>query len=433
MIIKLLHSIMIVCILLFLSCNNQSNQLTSEKAIEVWFHTGQPAEKAVFADQVDRFNKSRNDFTVKLTLIPEGDYNTQVQAAATDGKLPDLLDLDGPYLYNYAWKGHLLPLDDLLAPQITADLLPSIKAQGNYRGNIYSVATFDSGLGLYGNKRKLEEIEARLPTNPTEAWSLQEFNEILEKLREKDTDGQVLDLRMDYRGEWSTYAFSPAVQSGGGDLINRQTFLTSHKVLDGPETQKVLLQFQKWFQGKYIDPNIDASSFTGKRVALSWCGHWEYPRYRAALRDDLIVLPLPDFGKGSRTGMGSWAWAISSKSKHPELAMEFLEFLLSPEEIIAITDANGAVPSTRSAIQISKLYKPGGPLNLFVKQLEKTAIPRPRTPAYPIITSTFQEAFRNIRDGADIEETLKRAVKTIDQDIADNEGYPKLDKKYGEH
>ena len=120
-----------------------------------------------------------------------------------------------------------------------------------------------------------------------------------------------------------------------------------HVSPNGPESKAVLLHFQNWFKERYIDSNTDANSFTGGRVALSWCGHWEYPRYQQALGDDLVILPLPDFGNGSRTGMGSWSWAITSKCPYPELAMEFLEFLLRPAEIIAITNANGAVPATR--------------------------------------------------------------------------------------
>ena len=84
----------------------------------VWFHTGRPEEKMVMEDQVRRFNAANQDMRVELTLIPEGEYNTQVQATAADGRLPDLLDLDGPYLYNYAWKGHLVPLDNYLSADI---------------------------------------------------------------------------------------------------------------------------------------------------------------------------------------------------------------------------------------------------------------------------------------------------------------------------
>ena len=39
------------------------------------------------------------------------------------------------------------------------------------------------------------------------------------------------------------------------------------------------------------------------------------------------------------------------------------------------------------------------------------------------ITSAFQKAFLAIRDGADVGETLGKAVRTIDEDIEDNRGY----------
>jgi len=52
------------------------------------------------------------------------------------------------------------------------------------------------------------------------------------------------------------------------------------------------------------------------------------------------------------------------------------------------------------------------------------AVPRPRTPAYPVITSAFQRAFLDIRHGADVGEALDKAVARIDQDIEDNRGYP---------
>jgi multiple sugar transport system substrate-binding protein len=128
-------------------------------------------------------------------------------------------------------------------------------------------------------------------------------------------------------------------------------------------------------------------------------------------------------GNGSKTGMGSWCWAIPHKSQYKKEAMAFLEFLLKKEEILVMSKANGAVPATYSAIAESNLYGPEGMLNLFVQQLQVSAVPRPVTPAYPVITSAFQESFLDIKNGADVEATLDRAVKIIDEDIRDNEGY----------
>jgi multiple sugar transport system substrate-binding protein len=66
----------------------------------------------------------------------------------------------------------------------------------------------------------------------------------------------------------------------------------------------------------------------------------------------------------------------------------------------------------------SELYGPGGPLNLYVQQIEADyPVPRPITPAYPTISRAFTRAFNNIAWGADIEAELDRAVGEIDQAI----------------
>jgi multiple sugar transport system substrate-binding protein len=85
------------------------------------------------------------------------------------------------------------------------------------------------------------------------------------------------------------------------------------------------------------------------------------------------------------------------------------------------------VPGTQSAIEKSELYAPGGPLELFVQQLQAApdvAVPRPVTPAYPTITKTMTTTIDDIIQGADVQSTLDAAVKAIDDDIQANEGYP---------
>jgi multiple sugar transport system substrate-binding protein len=143
------------------------------------------------------------------------------------------------------------------------------------------------------------------------------------------------------------------------------------------------------------------------------------------LGDDLVLLPMPNFGGKAVTGMGSWNWGLTSSCPNPDAAWKFLEFLVSPEEILRMTDANGAVPARKSAVAKSKLYGEGGPVNLFVQQLEGgVALPRPLTPGYPVITEAFAEAVQNIIGGADVKSELDKAVKRIDLDIEDNQGYP---------
>lgn len=90
-----------------------------------------------------------------------------------------------------------------------------------------------------------------------------------------------------------------------------------------------------------------------------------------------------------------------------------------------MASSNGAVPATRTAIERSPLYSSAGPLGLFTRQLlGGFSVPRPQTPAYPVITSAFQQAFNDIRNGGDVKAALDKAAAIIDQDIDDNKGYP---------
>ena len=194
--------------------------------------------------------------------------------------------------------------------------------------------------------------------------------------------------------------------------------------LNGQPAIAALTELQSWLEQGFVDPNIDDAAFTGGRVALSWSGHWVYQDYAKAFGEDLVLLPLPNFGQGSKTGQGSWNWGITRNCSHPKAAMAFLEFLLQPEEVLAMANANGAVPGTKTAIAQSPLYAANAPLHLFADQLlNGQSIPRPQTPAYPVITSAFAQAFANIRNKFSVKKALDRAVVMIDQDIQDNQGY----------
>ncbi|TME13242.1 MAG: sugar ABC transporter substrate-binding protein [Chloroflexi bacterium] len=426
---RVIFPLMVLLSMLFSACGSTSSTTAGSASgpitVQLFFHSGQGAERDALNATLKAFSDRNPDITVDAVQLPEGRYTDQVNLAALAHSLPCLLDFDGPTLYNYTWSGYLLPLDKYVSPEMKADFLPSIINQGMYNHHLYSLGQFDSGLGIYANKQYLSEVRARIPTidNP---WTLTEFNDILAKLKNVPGVEYPLDLQMAFGGEWFTYGFSPFVESFGGDLINRSNYQSSSGVLNGPDAVAAMTWFQGLFKQGYSNPfPVENTDFTSGKSALSWVGHWVYPDYSKALGDNLLVLPAPNLGNGAKTGMGSWNWGITSSCKTPDAAWKVLNFILSPNEIARMTNANGAVPARNSAIAQSKLYAPNGPLQVFVQQLQRgIAEPRPITPAYPTITSAFAVAVANIAAGADVKEELDKAVQKIDQDIEDNQGYP---------
>jgi multiple sugar transport system substrate-binding protein len=399
----------------------------AQTTVTMWVHAGPGPEAVAYTAATAAFNAQSRDIKVDLVKLPEGSYSNQVSAAALARKLPCLLDFDGPNVYNYAWTKKIIPLDafpELVA--VKADLLPSLLRQGTYGGKFYSLGQFDSGLGIWGNKKLLEKAGVRIPGTALEAWTLAEFEDALKKLKSSGVAAP-LDMKFNYGvGEWFTYGFSPIVQSFGGDLIERKTFKSSKGVINGDAAVKALTTLQGWVKAGYVNPATkDDGDFIKGKAALSYVGHWTFKDYQKALGDDLVLMPMPAFGAKAVTGAGSWNFGISADCKDPKAAAKVLAHLMSAPEILRVTEANGAMPGTNSALAQSKDYGVKGSLQIYVQQVRQgVALVRPETPAYPAISTAFAEALNNIVAGADVKKELDRASKKIDQNIEDNKGYP---------
>ncbi|MBO8186487.1 ABC transporter substrate-binding protein [Streptomyces spirodelae] len=398
--------------------------------ISVWAHQGQKSEATAMQNAVKSFNSSQSKIKAELKLIPDKDY-TKTITTTDASKLPDVMEFDGPTMANFVYNKKLAPIDSHVSASTMKNATRANKAQGTIGKKTYGLGMYDSGLGIYGNKKLLDAAGVKYPKGESGSWTAKEFTAALKALKAKDSDGKTLDLQenVGYGSEWGTYGFSPIVWSAGGSLLKDGK---AAGALDSPAVVDAMKTFQSW--KPYVDPNTDSKAFTKGRVALSWVGHWMYPDYSKALGDDLVVLPLPDFGNGTKTGQGSWAWGIGADTKNAKAAGAFLDYLMKDTNVTAMTKANGAVPATRTALAKSPLYKTGGPLELFADHLGKpcgdtritescVAVTRPVTAGYPVITSKFSGALNSIYGGADPKSTLAKAARAIDRDFSDNAGY----------
>lgn len=414
-------------------------------------HTG--TNPGPWFEQAEAFNAEVGpELGITIELIPIGEtaYETAIVSAAAAGDLPDIISMDGPFLYNFAWNGFLRSLDSCISDEKRNSFLPSILEQGDYEGELYSLGSFDSGLGLWAHRSMIEEVGARIPTGPDDAWTAEEFTGLLTALQEagKGANGP-LDIKWWYgAGEWRPYGFAPMVQSAGGDIIDRSTMANVDGFFNGPEAVGAWTTFQGWVDAGLIDlaaeddnnftVGPDGEPGTGDETPLSWVGHWMYATYAEALGDDLVLLPLPDFGNGSKTGMGSWNWAVSSGADGVPMSGDeadldavwaWVDFATSPAEIDRLASGENAVPSTNDALAASELHQEGGAMEMYITNLSNAhsdttevkagAVPRPATPAYGVIRNAFSDAMADIIAGADVQSTLDEYARRVDQEIED--------------
>ncbi len=386
----------------------------------LWTHSaGNVGEMEAITKMVNDFNASQETYAIAIEAFPQASYNDSVAAASVAGSLPCIIDLDGPTVPNFAWSGYVqpLPISDDLRSQLSS------AAVGTYKGEVYSVGQFDVALLIYGRKSLLEQHDIRIPTMD-EPWTQDEFMAALQTLKDSGEYEYAFDLNPGYTGEWWSYAYSPMLQSFGGDLIDRESFTEAEGTLNGPEALAWAKWFQSLFAEGYANPTpADDQGFLQGRVPLWYTGSWSANDVVKAYGDDALFLPPPDFGNGPKIGGASWQWGISSACDDAEGAWQFIEYMLQPEQIALMSNTTGLIPTTEAAAALTENYAEGGKYRVFFEMAQRFALLRPETPGYLTISNQFEQAGLAIRDGADVQDTLDDAVDAIEQDIQDNNNY----------
>ena len=409
--------------------------LTEAKTVIHMMHQGDPGWVKAYGDAARRFEEANPDVDIELIHAPHDAYNEKFSAAVMAKQLPDIMELDAPFLANYVWSGYLQPIKPLVDADLVEDMTESNVSQGTYPidKELYAIGLTDSSVVLYGNKKYLEAIGARIPTSVEDAWTREEFEGYLEKLSKLDGVKWPIDTFRGYgiKTEWITYAYGPLLESAGCDLIDRKTW-TATGTLDSEACVKALTMMQDWVKKGWVVPTSSGTNqfyAEGQPAALAMGGHWFYAEAAAAMKDNIVVLPLPKIGEKGVSPNGTWIWGISASSENPEIAGKFLSFLLKDKGYREYAKTQSAYPGLKSFAADSPLYADGGPLAIAFEQASKTAIARPPHPAYPTITSAFMQAVDKIFNGDDAQEALTAAAKKIDEDIEDNAGYPPFDEQ----
>ena len=92
-----------------------------------------------------------------------------------------------------------------------------------WEGETYAVGTYDVALAMLARASDLKAAGIRVAT-VEKPWTKDEFQDALTKLKALGKWEYPLDMGTAGTGEWLPYAYSPFLQSFGGDLINRDGF-----------------------------------------------------------------------------------------------------------------------------------------------------------------------------------------------------------------
>ncbi len=383
---------------------SDSQEASSDGAVNLtlWQPTDKEAVENWWVEKLDEWNAEHPEIQVKREAIDRSDsyaYENKITTAVTSNDLPDIFFVDGPTVSYYAANGIIVPISEYFGEDELSDFADSTVAQCTYDDELYAISATESSVALYYNKDYLKDcdvdvkdIESRTLDNPL-TWS--ELAEIAEKCT---TDNYVgTHVIMDH-GEGLPYALEPMFISNGKDFISEDGS-EAEGYVNSKESVETAEYLAKLIADGYanIDPIQD--EFLNGACATMLGGSWDVAILEGSADFDwgVTYYPVSDSTKKAVSPCGDWSAAVSKNCEHVAEAGEFLQWLMSKENVASYAAAI-AKPATRASSyeEESMAEYKDGPRAMFVEQLQNTAVPRPRTPSYSVFSSKYAEAMTNI-------------------------------------
>lgn len=385
--------------------------------LTIWVHETDSPEGLLYKRLVEEFNTAnQGKIRVELTAIPRtGDasgYEDKVNAAITTQSLPDVLTCDGPNVAAYAENGLIAPITQYVRDMDLSDFNPAIRKQGTYKGETYGLGANDSSVAIYYNKDMLDRAGVTAPQSLTDAWTWNELYQNALKLSGNGVFG--LDLNLAYKGEWNTFQFLPMVQSNGGEIV-AEDGKTAEGIINSPQNIETLSFIKKLVDDKVVSNAPEEKGFELGKVALLMTGSWQ----TASMRDvdfNWGIAPYPVKSRGGKavSPCGSWGFYMTTNCR-PEkqaAAVDLIKFMTSTEACVEVYRANGMPPARASAFNMISEFNEL-PESIIRDQVRQTAVARPLTKNYPVISDQFSQAVDNVVHGMDPKEALDLASSQI--------------------
>lgn len=388
--------------------------------LNFWRNGGNVAENKAFEELVSAFEKEHPNISVNMKSIPYSDYEIRLRTELAAGNPPDILTIDSPTLALYANTGSLLSIDPYMREEGKIDDIPNSTLKGlTYKGKIYLAPIVESSIALYYNKHLLQDAGIPLPSeDPNKPLTWDEVLEIAKKVNNPAKGVIGIDPAQGFNdGESPAYFKTPLLWQFGANILSPDG-TTASGYLDSKEALDALQFYQDLYHKNGVAAfELPPAVFESGKLAMTVLGSWtladlekNHPEFK--LGEDFGVTPLPK-EKYQFVPNGGWALGITSKSKHPKEAWEFIKYVTGYEGMKRYVTITGDVPARYSvAKDFPELNE--YPKNIFLQQTQKFSKNRPVTPAYPVVSDAIRRLFEDVGiGGKDVKTAAKEAVEKI--------------------
>ena len=296
--------------------------------------------ETAWKELIAAYEKANPNITITRTPVAFATYDTQAKLRASASSPPDLIEggsNPGGTLATLAKDNLLLPVDKYAVKyqwkKKFGPLLQQLRVAKDGKtigsGNIVGVPDFAEVIGVFYNKSLLAKLHLKQPK------TFAEFEASLQAAK----DAKITPLMIGGLDKWPwvhTYDILANLFDSPANLTNWYNGKRSATVVT-PGMMKAGTILQSWVKSGYYEDGAngvsdgDAVARFGKGLSLYKVdGPWETEVNSKALGKNLgfFLLPSPKAGVSPpSTGSMGWDVGISAKSKNPDAAATFLNFL----------------------------------------------------------------------------------------------------------
>ncbi|MER7195019.1 ABC transporter substrate-binding protein [Streptomyces flaveolus] len=290
---------------------------------------------------VDAFNRTHRNIQVEFQQIPSGGQGgyAKLSNAARAGNAPDVATIEYPQVPGYAIDGVARDITDLVGDGLRRKLLPQALGQTTFEGRVFSVPLDVEPMVMHYRADLFDHYGLR----PARSWD--EFAEQAATVRRTAPGRRLVLFPTDGMTQFAAYAWQ-----AGAQWFDTSRGAWNVSLADAPSRRiadywQRLIDRGDVFMNAVESRQSDAQLGNGL-VLTRLSGAWDagaQMNARPGQKGQWRIAPLPQWDTaGPAVGMhGGSTFAVTKDSRHPEAAMEFIEWQVSHPDALRARLSSG--------------------------------------------------------------------------------------------
>lgn len=366
---------------------------TSDTPTLTWYTNPDNGGQAALAKKCTEASGGR--YRIETALLPRvstGQREQLVRRLAAEDSGIDLMSLDIPYLAEFANAGFIRKFGAAESAELTEGMLAGPLKSAQWEDAFYGIP-FNANTQLLWVRQHVAE-EAGLDLTQQLTW-----DQVIEAAEETGTTVQVQAAR--YEGY--TVLINSLVASAGGEILkNPEAGKDVEPAIDSPAGKaaaRVLRTLGNSPAAAADLENSDEGTTQAGFLADNGGFMTNWPFVYAAAQGTPVLQdfawsrwPAVEAGQPSRPPLGGINLAIGAYTEFPDLAVDAVRCITSPESQKQYMLAEGLLSTYESAYDDPEVTETF-PMASLLRESLKAAAPRPITPYYPDVTAVIQRTW----------------------------------------